>query len=123
MYIWQARPANFPHSEMYIHGYEITYQVEDAQPKRRLLDGFTTSFLIRGLGPGMTVHDIQVKARSEGGWGVASLPPVSGRSSSAPPGQIDWIEVEEVEAFSAALKWSKPRVENGAPVENYKVQV
>jgi len=119
----QPRPANFPHGEMYIHGYEITYQVEDAQPKRRLLDGFTTSFLIRGLGPGMNVHDIQVKARSEGGWGVASLPPIAGRSSSAPPGQVDWIEVVEVEAFSAALQWSKPRVENGAAVENYKVQV
>jgi alpha-tubulin suppressor-like RCC1 family protein len=117
------RPPNFPNGEMYIHGYEIYYQVEDAQPKRRLLDGFTTSFLIRGLGPGMLVHGISVKARSEGGWGVSSLPPISGRTSSAPPGQVDWIEVEELEAFSAALKWSKPRIENGAPVQNYKVQV
>jgi hypothetical protein len=72
------RPANFPNGEMYIHGYEIYYQVEDAQPKRRLLDGFTTSFLIRGLGPGMHVHEISVKARSEGGWGVGSLPPIAG---------------------------------------------
>jgi len=124
-FAWDAppRPSNFPNGEMYIHGYEIYYQVEDAQPKRRLLDGFTTSFLIRGLGPGMHVHEISVKARSEGGWGVGSLPPIAGRSSSAPPGQVEWIEVEELEAFSAALKWSKPRIENGAPVKNYKVQV
>jgi len=118
-----ARPASLPNSEMYIHGYEISYQVEDAQPKRRLLDGFTTSFNIRGLGPGMNVRDIQVKARSEGGWGVGSLPPIAGCSSSAPPGQVEWIEVDELEAFSAALSWSKPSIENGAPIQNYKVQV
>ena len=142
------RPSHLQPNDMYIHGYEISYQVEDAQPKRRLLDGmwtplalelreryhtqchcctlvfsgFTTRFLIRGLGPGMMVKDISVKARSEGGWGVQSLPPIAGRSSSAPPGQVEWIEVTEVEAFSAALTWSKPRIDNGAVIANYKVQ-
>ena len=116
------RPATLPNGEMWIQGYEIHYQIEDAQPKRRLLDGFTTSFLIRGLGPGMMVKDITVSARSEGGWGRKSLPPISGRSSAAPPLQVDWIEVVELEAFSAWLKWAKPRSENGAVIGTYKIQ-
>ena len=56
----------------------------------------------------MLVHGISVKVRSEGWWGVGSLPTISDRTSAAPPGQVDWIEVEELESFSAALKWSKP---------------
>ena len=117
------RPKDMPKSEIYIMGYEVFYKIEDSKPKRRIVDGFTTSILVKGLNPGTLVHDFTVKGRSEGGWGLASLPPFQARSLPAPPGQVDWAEVTDCTDHSADLKWSRPSIENGAAVKNYKIQV
>ena len=47
---------------------------------------------------------------------------MSGRSAAAPPAQVEWIEVVETTSDSASLKWSKPELENGAPISGFKVR-
>lgn len=43
---------------------------------------------VRGLSPGTAVEKISVKARNVSGWGIPSLPPISGRSAAAAPGAV-----------------------------------
>ena len=64
------------------------YQVEGQGAKRRLVDGFTTTYKIHGLKPNTLVQGILVRGRTEFGWGPAILPALSGRSSAAPPAQV-----------------------------------
>lgn len=72
--------------------------------------------------PGQHVRGIVLKARNDCGWGPASFPEQEGRASSAPPGQIDWLEVVETSTFTASLRWSQPSDDNGAAVQNYRIK-
>lgn len=63
-------------------------QVKGTMAKRRLVDAFTNKYVIRGLNPGTPVSGISIKARNDTGWGLPSLPAITGQSASAPPGQV-----------------------------------
>ena len=104
-----------------IHGYEVMYEVEGAKPKRRLLDGSTLELTVKNLKPGMLVKGIVVKARNDAGWGPSTHPEISGRATSAPPGQVQWVEVIEATAFTVQIRWAPPEDSCGAPIDNYKI--
>eukprot|EP00961_Rhodomonas_salina_P079929 1074360-Rhodomonas_salina.1 len=120
-FAWDAPPGCVKGDSL--QGYEIHYQVKGTMAKRRLVDAFTNKYVIRGLNPGTPVSGISIKARNDTGWGLPSLPAITGQSASAPPGQVDWVEVVEVHDFSAKLQWAQPLSDNGAPIQNYKIQV
>ena len=97
--------------------------MEDQNPKRRLVDGFTTTYKIHGLRPNTRIDGITVRGRNEFGWGPSNMPALVGRSSAAPPSQVEWIDVVSTGPYSAHLKWSAPAEDHGAAISNYKVRV
>lgn len=78
--------------------------------------------MIGELAPGST-YMVRVAATNVAGISMFSEP-TRAATSAAPPGPPTWSRKQQpASATAAALRWSPPTIDGGAPVQHYEVEV